>query len=399
MAEKRVGVGIFVIIAALILASVIAGAAIRLSSISFYQGIHPQFVAVYYDDQYYTTTEPHDATTSRIGPATLNFDPDHEIGFKPNLMGELKDIQVINNLESYIPRDALTHIIYDLGGDPQPDQPYKTYEWEVEKGDGSKKVYQMDLWLCSLQVNAWARADGSPIYFISGERVNKRYSDTEIWLRLETTNEWGNYFKDPDIENTYFGLAYMELAELTVTSNDQAFSVLPRNQWAALDLYDEIAGLPESPILPTIKAESIEGGDINPTYFKNNYFTKLTLGNFGTYGYNPLDGSWAGSACQWRILVHVFVVGEWTVKPEIERDVEPPEPPGQTGPIEAILKEIRALFTWIRDFFRGLGDPVGRIKVILTILVFVIVILLVTKPGILFAWGREIQTAIKGGRR
>lgn len=388
--------GIFVIIAALILASMVAGAAIRLSSISFYQGIHPQFVAVYYDDQYYTTTEPHDASTCRIGPATMNFDPDHEIGYKPNLMGELKDIQVISNLEAYVPRDALTHVIYDLGGDPQPDEPYKTYEWEVTKADGSKKVYQMDLWLCSLQVNAWARADGSALYFISGERVNKRYTDTEVWLRLETTNEWGNYFTDPGIENTYFGLAYLELAELQVTSTDQAFQVLPRNQWAALDLYDDIAGLPETAVLPTDRAEALAGGDINPTYFKNEYFTKLTLGNFGTYDYNYLDGSWEGSACQWRILAHVFVVGEWTVKPEIERDVEPPEPPGQTGPLETGLDDIQSLLKGIRDFIQGLGDPLGRIKVILAILVFVIIILIVMNPAILFGWTREINKSIKG---
>ena len=134
---------------------------ISLSPISMYQGIHPSFEAVYYDGQYYTTGDPGEATTSRIGPATMNFDPDGPVVGMANLVGELRDIQIVRDLAYYAPSDTYQHIVADFGGSPQPEKPYRVYEWEVPEGD-SVHVYRMELWLCTLQVNIWVAPDPRP---------------------------------------------------------------------------------------------------------------------------------------------------------------------------------------------------------------------------------------------
>ena len=89
---------------------------IGLAPISMYQGIHPSFEAVYYDGQYYTTEDPGEATTARIGPATLNFDPDGPVVGKPNIVGELRDIQIVRDLAYYVPASTYQHI--DPTGQP-----------------------------------------------------------------------------------------------------------------------------------------------------------------------------------------------------------------------------------------------------------------------------------------
>lgn len=349
------------------------GGLIGLAPISMYQGIHPSFEAVYYEGDYYTTEDPGEATTSRIGPATLNFDPDLPNTGKTNLGGELRDIQIVRDLSYYEPGDAYRHIVADFGGDPQPNEPYKTYEWEVPEGD-MKHVYRMELWLCSLQVNAWVQPDPRAWWTLFyGYEKDTRYSDTEIWLRLEASNDWGQYFEGVDLENVYFGIAYMELADLVIPENDPKIQVIPSSRWTALDLYDSIGGASETPDNPISQAYQYEGATLNPNVFKKEWYTKLTLQSFGHYGWNILDGSFKSDSAQWRILVHVFVVGDWLVKPDIERETEPHDPPFYTGPLED-------LFIGISKFF---DDPFWRLKLAIIMTVFIGIIIVAFFPWLL----------------
>ena len=344
---------------------------ISLSPISTYQGIHPSFQAVYYDGQYYTTGEPGEATTSRIGPATMNFDPDGPVVGQANLGGELRDIQIVRDLAYYTPGDAYQHIVADFGGSPQPGGPYRVYEWEVPEGD-LKHIYRMELWLCSLQINAWVAPDRRAWWdrMLTQYEANSRYLDTEIWLKLEASNEWGHYFEGVDLENVYFGIGYMELAELT-KSDDQKLQVIPASKWTALDLYDSIGGAPDRAGSPVSQAYSYQGATLNQNVFKKEWYTKLTLQNFGTYDVNMLDGSFKSDTVQWKILVHVFVVGDWVVKPEIERDTDPHDPPWYTGPLQGLFEAMGAFF----------DDPLWRVKLAVIVTVLIIVLLLMLFPG------------------
>lgn len=371
--EKTSNAAILVIIAIIVGVSVVAGSILQLSSVSYYEGVHPSFVAVYHDWQYYTTNDPGDASTARIGLSTLNFDPDHPTEGLPNLMGELRDVQVITDLSRYVPAETYAHIL-DMGGSPQPDEPYRSVIWQVED-----REYQLDLWLCSLEVNTYVKADRGWVPFIH-EQYNQRYRDTEIWLKLETTKEWGGYFEGAEEVN--FGIAYMELADFEIFNEDPALDVLPKSQWAALDLWDDPIGMATTPDTPIAQAENLRGGEINPLYFKPAYYTRITLGSFGTYNYNILDTSYKADSIQHTILVHVLVVGEWKLKPDGERDLEIHEPPEKEG-----------IWDYIKSLIDRFSTPGGKIQLALVLLVVVVVVSIILNPRLILDWievGKEL---------
>jgi hypothetical protein len=346
---------------------------ISLAPISLYQGIHPSFEAVYYKNNYYTTADPGEATSARIGPATLNFDPDGPVIEMANIVGELRDIQIVRDISYYTPTSTYQHIVTDFGGEIQPDAPYRVYEWEVPEGE-DKHVYRMELWLCSLQVNAWISPDPRPWWALfRAYEWDTRYTDTELWLKLEASNSWGTYFEDVNVSNVYFGILYSELAELESSEFDSRLQVLPASQWSAMDLYYSLGGGAETPQSPTSQAFQYQGATLNEAVFRKEWYTKLTLKNFGTYDVNLLDGSYKADMAQWRILVHVVVVGDWLVKPDLERDLEDPDPPFYTGPLQSLIEGIRNFF----------NDPMWRFKLAIIATVFIFLGILFFFPWVI----------------
>lgn len=291
-----------------------------LASISQYQGIHPQFAGVYYDGKMYTSSETYDASVCRIHPGSLDFDPDKETWYKPNIQGELRDIQIIQDLSRYEVGDAYTHIL-NLGGELEEPGAYKVYTWDVEK-EGVLHQYRMELWLCSLQVNLWALPDeGGLLKWPDGEQMNQKYSSTEVWLKLEIGPSW--YFEGAD--EAYFGLAYMELAEFSQheAHEDPNVEVIPESKWAAFSIYDSLGGVQEDVENPLSAAYTYQGALLNPNVFKTTWYTNIHLGDFGSFDYNVVGGGFDTHSVQFRVLVHCFVVGEWKVLPTagVERDM------------------------------------------------------------------------------
>jgi len=352
-----------------------------LAPIRIYQGVHPSFVAVHNDGLLYTNTDPHDASTCRIGPATMNIDPDHAYKKHPNLLGEVRDVQIIRDLSTYTPQDTYAHIVSAFTGSPQPNSPYKTYTWDVETQDGMTHKYQMDLWLCSLEVNLWVKPDESGSWFGSiempGDEVtNNRWEDAEVWMRLEASNEWGNYFQDVNISNVYFGVAYMEIADVTGSLNeDPKMDVYPAGKWMALDVYETLGGAPVGLSAPPSQAKQYQGATLNPDVFRDEWYTKLGLADFGVYGYNALTGGYKSDTVQFKVLIHIFVVGEWKVKPELERDAGEHTPPEQPE----IWEKIAA------NFGRWLENPFNRWKFAVGATVLILAVALIFAPWILIS--------------
>lgn len=360
----------------------------RLAPISTYQGIHPSFEAVGYENRLYTSSNKYDASVCDVGPATLNFDPDSNTEGLPNIRGELRDIQIVKDLSEYEVGDAMSHIVRDFGGIIDENKAYKTYVWAVDTdGDGKDdKEYRMELWLCSMEVNIWADPDRSAWWTWSKEVNNQHYPDVEVWLKLEASQDWGTYFEGVEgIENTYFGLAYLELAELTKPDDRARLQVVPGSKWSAFDIYDNLGGYADSPDDPVEQAYIIKGAQLNPTVFKANWFTKVSLSDLGTYDYNILDGSFKSDTVQVKALAHIFVVGEWVVQPEEERDLEEHEPPWEEGWLTSLVQRWAEL----------MSSPLGRLRIAIWIAVVIVLVVIFFNPGLLITLWRNYSDAYK----
>ena len=299
-----------------------------MSTVSNYQGIHPSFEAIYHKGQLYTMDIPNEASVCRIHPASFDFDPDEDDKNLPNLRGELRDIQIVRDLASYELPDVASHIL-GMGGDAI--MPYKVYEWDLEK-EGLIHKYRMENWLCSMEVNLWAEPSSGDFwtwFWAKGEIHEQKYSSTEIWLRLEARPDW--YFEGA--EQTYFGLGYMELALLTYLEGHENpdIEIIPESRWAAFSIYDSLNGYEESIDSPISQAQSYKGTLLNPEVFRDEWYTLITVDNFGTFDCNFWDGTYNTDSVQLKILVHVFVVGEWIVQPPDEQDMEEHESSEEEG--------------------------------------------------------------------
>lgn len=364
---------------------------LRLSPISFYQGIHPSFEGIGYHGNLYTSSNTYDASISNIGPATINWDPDKATAEMPNIRGELRDIQIVDDLAKYEVQGTLAHIISDFGGEYIPNRAYRTYNWRIDKdGDGrDDREYRMELWLCSMEVYIWVDPSRGGFWTWSREIGNKRYDNLDVWLKLEASQDWGHYFTDlENLSNTYFGLGYLELADIDVLSEDHTrLTVVPGSQWSAFDLYNNLGGAGQVPDDPDSQAYIYEGTELNPGVFKSEWYTKINFGDIGTYDYNAFTRAFKSDGVKVKALAHIFVVGEWIVQPpeEDDRDIEPQEPPWKENPFYGLTKRLGEI----------MSSPLGRLKVGIWVAVVIFFLVVFFNPGaILYVvdnWGKAVD--------
>lgn len=335
---------VIILTTSLVMTSTLTPGASQISpSVSYYEGIHPQFSLIFHEAKYYSNDNPYGASDCRIHPGSINFDPDDWQEGKPNLGGEIRDIQIIRDLSKYVPEDTYTHILnlFNLGANSiQPEKPYKTYTWDLE--DGSKAV-SMDLWLCSFDVDLWISADSPTFGFHSTpiERANQRYHGTEVWLKLQVQPDW--IIEGVSAPN--FAIGYIEVAQFeqylnpevsSTWARDNQLQIIPQSKWAAASLYPVPSGLEGKTDEEKLKAAMSQGAvnnigsevtkyqghELNSALFSKEWFIPITLQDMGTFNYNGWDGSYNTDSIKLKFLVHVFVFGQWTLKPEIERDMQ-----------------------------------------------------------------------------
>ena len=345
---------ILLVVGFMIAIYITSGAMPPLSVISNYQGIHPSFEAVYHDDKLYTSENTLNASVCRIHPSQFDFDPDGDDTGLPNLRGELRDIMIIRDLASYEIGDVASHIL-SMGGEAE--MPYKEYIWEVPVGNDTH-VYRMENWLCSMEVNLWADPDQRDWWkFLQSYENQGKYQSTEIWLKLETGPGW--YYDTDPPDELYFGLGYVELALLTSQDGHENphVEVMPESRWAAFPLYDSLNGALENIESPITQAKTFEGTLLNPDVFQDKWYIPITVDNFGCFDYNILDGSYNTDSIQLKVLVHVFVCGEWIVKPlEEERNMEEHEASEEEGWIGPLINSVKDTFRspWVKLYLAAI---------------------------------------------
>jgi len=210
---------------------------------------------------------------------------------------------------------------------------YRTFSWDITNTDGTSEHYEMDEWVFETNINLAAspKADA--------ER-DGRFLDTDIWLKA--AQFMPDYFETDDavfqrgyitiakieIERVWVGLAGFSSDKLAswgihdVNSPTSSISAnLNEGQEFSL-FYSSPNGIAtsvgEDKILPYYYNEV----KLNPDIFRDNWYIPIRLNSFGTEegGFIRPWYSWKMDALTLKIRLHLFTVGEWTVRQEAHVD-------------------------------------------------------------------------------
>jgi hypothetical protein len=261
---------------------------------------------------------------------TMDFDGDSSDANAPNLKGSMTSIYLpkdtLSSGVSWLPFSWLTRDQYV--SNPMGDM----INWTI--GDTQ---YGMQKWLCHYSIALGAEWQGDVSFWgVSGEIPppglgDNSYEDLDVWVKIDTSPT--SYYKNA--QNTYFAIGKIQLADSiyykgtsmksgglfdsNVVEPRTVVSINPEGQGGLIYLYDTAFG-------GAYKTEnneySYQGQALNPQYFKDTSYFKISLNKFGVYsGANffaglPIVGSlWAkGDVAKITFDVIVFSIGEWKVQ-------------------------------------------------------------------------------------
>jgi len=398
MKTKFKGVLGIVLLATIFFGTFIAGSIYKLSTVGFisgYQGLQSYFDAVkfrnyWYDMDHrgpnpsyvlmhptqYGKTEPQIASVAEFFDR-LNLDPDYGDQYLPNLCASQTPVTVDTTSEPKIWQWKVPERTEEVSGSNATHTWMKTFEIYRE--------YQMMRYRCEWSINLWLAGPAGEAY----PDTNRAWHDAEIWIKLEPTAFI--YFQDnPD--QVFFSPALIQLQNIEwfsyKTSKDteaRDFSIsqyedlIPKAEGETLGIYYNKGGAPTGDMEQSYL--SYQGKTLDPKIFRNAYWIKLSLLEYKPFSWFEWGGlagwGWKYPSVKMKFLVHVFVIGQWTVRLEkgdiVELKVhETISPPPQSVDINRFLRAIKEFF----------DDPWNKMfMAIVVLLVCVAAILYFTPAG------------------
>lgn len=395
-------------IAFIVIGSIVVGSVIKLSGVEWgfltgYQGLQTEFNSVKYKGYWYDRT--HLGPNSQISywktytasagefQDRLNLDPDHPTEYLPNLLA------------------SQTPVVIDT------DQAPKTWLWRVqvdettEEGENDThswtktietyREFQLMRYVCQWDMNLWLSGPAGEAY----PDPMRAWRDGELWIKI--VPKAFIYFEDnPD--RVFFAPSLVQLQDIDwysfKESKDQEAQdggisqyqdLIPKAEGETLGLFYARGG---DPVQIEESVMAYEGSLLDPEIFRDEYWVKISLIEFKPFSWFELGGlagwSWKYPSVRMRFMVHVFVVGEWTVKlekgdiVELEQH-EPIEPP----PVPIVTdwqKFQEALAEWFEN-------PLNKLALGALIAIGVFVAILIFAPQALFSLVVLYRTA-KGGK-
>jgi len=260
-----------------------------------YEGVKPSFQGVYYENIAYE---------QGIRGTQLNFDPDDPRTGLPDLEGEMTSI--------FLPKDVSFADIPDwvpqaraIALSDQTGEPVEEYEWIVDNTAYRMEEYDLK-WFVSMEA-------GFDTYGIFDEEGNnQRWSNAEIWFKLDTSPNW--IFEGAD--ETHFTVAKIVVDYVEKEGHDiDRIDVSPESQGTAVSLfympYGEAINLDEE----NFRGFAVGKTRLNPEIFRNELYTMIRLDNFGSQAWwEGVSRKYSSDVVTWEFTVKVFVVGEWILK-------------------------------------------------------------------------------------
>jgi hypothetical protein len=290
-----------------------------------FQGPKARFIGAKYNSKPYSSGQTNDASVATFD-TTMKFDADAWDNGRPNVLGEMTSIFVPEQSEA---NWLLSHLPGDTAGDwikgvsyiknPQPPSPYT---WNI-----SGKTYKMEQWLLKWFISfsaTWDEAERNPSGIPEGiqnpwgfgQRYRSYYSNAEIWFEIDITPTW--YIQGGG--TAYFAIGSVRVSDLKKFSRDNNGQVVnfetdlsfsPSSEGAHMYMYYGLFGQQGS----EATAQTYEGKELNPEYFRDKLYCHFDLNNFGITTWNEIGVvKVKGDVVTVGFDVSVFVIGEWTVK-------------------------------------------------------------------------------------
>jgi len=318
----------------------------------------------------------------------LDFDPDEQNGFKskPNLAGSMGYVTVDKEVApiTYGPWRVKV-------GEQWVLKKNATHSWQEKQY--IYKEFEIKRFKCDWQVNLWLTGTGNEAY----PSQDTHYMATEIWMRV-VPQSFCYFLETPD--QVYFAPALMQVVDVTYEYEGKE-SPEVATDW---DIHPEVIGenfyiYYEKGGAPIDMEEAIlqyQGAKLDPRIFRNEYWIKFhiyDLAALSWFPYYPHTGTWQWKwpSYNFKVLIYIFVVGEWTVKlysGEVKELT-----PHKTGGGGDNIFEI--LGNWLYENF--LNNPWFWLIMIIVLIFLglgVLVVLALFAPGFLTA-----VTSLIGGRR
>jgi hypothetical protein len=217
-----------------------------------------------------------------------------------------------------------------------------------------------------------AYADEPALLMGLGEGENKRYSNLQVWMKINLAPNSYFFLGNTSIpDETYFAIASMSVVDVVKDGWDTSpIAVSPGGGSSALGIYYTLFGNAAENPEGSITQYQYNHAVLNPAYFRPEVYTKVTLDNFGTQSY--YEGflyKWKGDVVMMSIQVRLFVVGEWSVQ-----DIQDPDdqtPPDVIGSAQIWLEKALAGFgAWLQTPEGWIFMLAGFMLIVLVVLAF-----------------------------
>ncbi len=296
------------------IALLIAANVIPIPSLSFissnYEGPKPSFAAVYYDGKWYTNENYYTASLHRFD-TYLEFDPDDPLLGKGNLEGEMTSIFIptssnIYNVPNWVPREWISSWEYIKN-------PINVYEWSVKDEDGRVHYYRMEEWVLKWYVTIEYGYDSYAEAYVTGLGYQAvRYNNAEVWFKINLNPMW--YFDN--VTNVYFGIGKVRLDRIKIDSMDpESVDITPESAGSILPIYTSLPTDSGTQVNPEQEIFRYKGSVLNPSVFRREVYTYITLNDFGANVYGlAIPPKVQSDVVTFEFTVKTFVVGEWVVK-------------------------------------------------------------------------------------
>jgi hypothetical protein len=343
------------------------------------QGLEPQFNSVKWHNSWWSATEKGSGcylsrtTLKPVEPSsrsfgfTMQFDPDDTQGGMPDLCASTQtltqesDAPVVYSWS--VPAGSKT---LSNGTIVQVTKQFDLYKYRMD--------WAMNLWLSGSEDESEGKYYNNPNPLMADSYVDGgSYSSAELWIKL-VPKAFCYFTENPDA--VYFAPAYIALKEPvswigvtpdgTKTLNDHEIEaiedIIPEATGESLGVYYQRGG---ADVLTDSKLLSYNGLTLDPSIFRNEYWTRINLVDFKAKSWFSwgITHGWKYPSAYLHFMVDLFVVGQWTVY-------------YQTGDVPKLEPHLPVVNYDILTLFGAwLSSPATQIYLIFILAVIVLIII------------------------